>query len=84
MFDEPPDDDPHGQCAAEIERLTGLVRWAYSKLHARGFTDLDDAMKLDEMKLLLETTGVGEWCSPGPVLLEEARSTRHYLCGARR
>ena len=48
-------DDPHGQYAAEIERLTSLVRWAYSKLHMRSFTDLDDALKLDEMKLLSGT-----------------------------
>ena len=28
MFDEQPDGDPHGECAAEIARLTELVRWA--------------------------------------------------------
>jgi hypothetical protein len=39
---------------AEIERLTELVRWSYSKLHHRDFQRLDDALKLDEMKLLLE------------------------------
>ena len=27
MFDEPPDDDPHGPCAAEIHRLlAGIAR----------------------------------------------------------
>ena len=40
--------------ADEIERLQELVRWAYSKLHGRTFNDIDDALKLDEMKLLLE------------------------------
>jgi hypothetical protein len=54
MFDEQPDGDPHGECAAEIERLTELVRWAYTKLHSRNFSSMDDALKLDEMKLLLE------------------------------
>jgi hypothetical protein len=54
MFDEQPDGDPHGECAAEIHRLTDLVRWAYSKLHHVNFTRQDDALKLDEMKLLLE------------------------------
>jgi hypothetical protein len=54
MFDEQPDGDIHGECAAEIHRLQELVRWAYSKLHGRTFNDIDDALKLDEMKLLLE------------------------------
>lgn len=53
MFDEQPDGDPHGECAAEIERLMSLVRWAYTKLHMREFANLDDALMLDEMKLLL-------------------------------
>ena len=54
MFDEQPDSDPHGECAAEIQRLQDLVRWAYSKLHDRTFSHQEDALKLDEMKLLLE------------------------------
>lgn len=54
MFDEQPDGDPHGECAAEIARLTELVGWAYSKLHRHTFNNLEDALKLDEMKLLLE------------------------------
>ena len=54
MFDEEPDGDPHGECAAEIARLQDLVRWSYTKLHGRTFNSMDDALKLDEMKLLLE------------------------------
>lgn len=54
MFDEQPDIDPHGECAAEIHRLQELVRWAYSKLHYRTFSSMDDALMLDEMKLMLE------------------------------
>lgn len=54
MFDEQPDGDPHGECAAEIARLSELVRWAYTKLHYRTFNDIDDCLKLDEMKLFLE------------------------------
>ena len=45
---------PDCYCAAEIARLTDLVCWAYSKLHDRTFSRMDDALKLDEMKLLLE------------------------------
>ena len=54
MFDEQPDGDPHGECAAEIARLTELVRWAYGKLVHINFTKQDDALRMDEMKLLLE------------------------------
>jgi len=54
MFDEEPDGDPHGECAAEIERLTDLVRWAYTKLHHVEFNNQHDALKQDEMKMLLE------------------------------
>jgi hypothetical protein len=54
MFDEQPDGDPHGECAAEIARLQELVRWAYTKLHHVSFSKQEDALKLDEMKLLLE------------------------------
>jgi hypothetical protein len=39
---------------AEIEGLHELVLWAYTKLHSRTFSSMDDALKLDEMKLLLE------------------------------
>lgn len=53
-FDEEPDGDPHGECAAEIARLTELVSWAYSKLHRIDFSNQYDCLKLDEMKLLLE------------------------------
>ena len=41
------------ECAAEIERLQGLLRWAYSKLHGCTFSNMDDALKLDDIKLLL-------------------------------
>ena len=54
MFDEAPEADPHGECDAEIDRLQELVRWAYTKLHMREFGNMDDALKMDEMKLLLE------------------------------
>jgi hypothetical protein len=43
------------QCAlVERDRLRDLVWWAYAKLHMREFSKLEDALKLDEMKLLLE------------------------------
>jgi hypothetical protein len=53
-FDEEPDADPHGECAAEIHRLQELLQWAYSKLVYRSFDSMEDALKLDEMKLFLE------------------------------
>lgn len=53
-FDEQPDGDPHGECAAEIKRLTALLSWAYSKLHHVHYSKQDDALMLDEIKLLLE------------------------------
>jgi hypothetical protein len=53
-FDEQPDGDIHGECYAEIEHLTDLLRWAYSKLHDRTFPALADSLRLDEIKLLLE------------------------------
>ena len=40
------------------DTLQDLVRWAYTKLHNREFSSMDDALKLDEMKLLLEH-GIG-------------------------
>lgn len=52
-FDEEPDGDPHGECAAAIHHLTGLLSWAYGKLVYRSFDNLDDALKMDEIKLLL-------------------------------
>lgn len=54
MFDEQPDAPLHGECAAEIDRLRGLLGWAYSKLHRQNFSTMDDALKMDEIKLLLE------------------------------
>ena len=53
MFDEQPDDDPHGECDAEIRRLTNLLSWAYGKLAYRSFDNMDDALKMDEIKLIL-------------------------------
>ena len=37
-----------------IEQLSDLVHWAYTKLHRRTFNSMEDTLKLDEMKLLLE------------------------------
>ena len=54
MFDEQPDGDLHGECAAEIHRLTDLLKWSYSKLHKINFSSADDALVLDEIKILLE------------------------------
>ena len=53
-YDEQPDGDPHGECAAEIARLQNLLRWCYGKLHMREFIQQHDCLMLDEIKLLLE------------------------------
>lgn len=54
MFDEQPDGDPHGECAAEIHRLHELLGWAYGKLRVFTFNKLDDALMLDEIKMTLD------------------------------
>ena len=54
MFDEEPDSDPHGECAAEIHNLEEIVQWAYGKLHAQNYSKQEDALMLDRMKLRLE------------------------------
>jgi 4'-phosphopantetheinyl transferase EntD len=38
----------------EIDYLRDLVRWTYTKLHNQRFSNQDDALRLDEIKLLLE------------------------------
>ena len=35
------------------EQMLDLLRWAYSKLHMYSYRNMDDALKLDEIKLLL-------------------------------
>jgi hypothetical protein len=37
----------------ENEQMLDLLRWAYSKLHTYSYRNMDDALKLDEIKLLL-------------------------------
>ena len=54
MFDDEPDGDPHGECAAEIHNLEEIVQWAYGKLHAQNYSKQEDALMLDRMKLRLE------------------------------
>ena len=41
------------QLNIENEQLLDLLRWAYSKLHMFSYSNMDDAQKLDEIKLLL-------------------------------
>jgi len=37
----------------EREEMLRLIGWAYSKLAYRSFDNMDDALMMDEMKLLL-------------------------------
>lgn len=42
------------ECAHDIaEASTELLTWAYGKLHYRSFDSMEDALKLDEIKLIL-------------------------------
>lgn len=50
-----PDGDPHSDSAATIEQLRTCLAWAYDKLHSHEFSNLDDALKLDEINLLLRS-----------------------------
>jgi hypothetical protein len=42
-------------CGAAMsqEELIALLAWAYGKLAYRSFSDLDDCLKMDEIRLLL-------------------------------
>lgn len=37
----------------EREELLALIGWAYSKLHQQNYAKQEDALRLDEMKLIL-------------------------------
>lgn len=37
----------------ELDYHKSLLAWAYSKLHSRVFSDMEDALALDEIKLTL-------------------------------
>ena len=44
MFDEQPDGDPHGECAAEIHRLETVIRRAANIMHGgEGVRDQGEA-----------------------------------------
>ncbi len=52
MFDEQPDGDPHGECAAEIANLRHLLGQCYAKLMKFGVENSDPFL-MDELKLTL-------------------------------
>ena len=52
MFDEQPDGDPHGECAAEIHNLRHLLGQCYAKLMKFGVENSDPFL-MDELKLTL-------------------------------
>jgi hypothetical protein len=51
-FDEQPDGDPHGECAAEIANLQSLLGRCYAKLMKFGVEN-SDPLLMDELKLEL-------------------------------
>ena len=51
-FDEEPDGDPHGECAAEIANLRHLLGLCYAKLLKFGVENSDPFL-MDELKLTL-------------------------------
>ena len=45
----------HASSEAGVPEPTGdLLRWAYQQLHRRSFTDVDDALNLDRLRLFAE------------------------------
>ena len=40
-------------CSNQFEQNKELLAWAYSKLAYRSFSDMDDCLKMDEIKLML-------------------------------
>ena len=55
MFDEQPDGDPHGECAAEIHRLEGVIRRAANIMRGgEGVEDQGEAW--DRVQRLLDET----------------------------
>ena len=55
MFDEQPDGDPHGECAAEIQRLEGVIRRAANIMRGgEGVEDQGEAW--DRVQRLLDET----------------------------
>ena len=52
IFDEQPDGDPHGECAAEIHDLRRLLGQCYGKLLKFGVEN-SDPLLMDELKLTM-------------------------------
>jgi len=52
MFDEQPDADMHGECAAEIANLRHLLGQCYAKLMKFGVENSDPFL-MDELKMTL-------------------------------
>lgn len=52
--EEPQDTAARLELVAERDALRRMATWAYSKLHARTFNSIDDALELDRLKLYTE------------------------------
>lgn len=66
MFDEQPDGDPHGECAAEIHNLRHLLGQCYAKLMKFGVENSDPFL-MDELKLTLMQCYDEPAVSPAPI-----------------
>lgn len=65
MFDEQPDGDQHGECAAEIANLRHLLGQCYAKLMKFGVENSDPFL-MDEVKLTLMQCYDEPAVSPAP------------------
>ena len=71
MFDEQPDGDPHGECAAEIHNLRHLLGQCYAKLMKFGVENSDPFL-MDELKLTLMQCYDEPAVSPAPTFARTA------------
>lgn len=69
MFDEQPDGDPHGECAAEIYNLRHLLGQCYAKLMKFGVENSDPFL-MDELKLTLMQCYDEPAVSPAPTFAD--------------
>ena len=80
MFDEQPDGDPHGECAAEIHNLRHLLGQCYAKLIKFGVENSDPFL-MDELKLTLMQCYDEPAVSPAPTFADgmTAEDDRRFL-----
>ena len=71
IFDEQPDGDPHGECAAEIHDLRRLLGQCYGKLLKFGVEN-SDPLLMDELKLTMMQVYDDHGDSPAPATIHNS------------